>query len=159
VPVPPLREWLYLGAILVIVLGLAWWHHSAVLEGEAKVQAADARAVLKAQQAAEAQKEADAQTATEAVGGLQHELQDLRDHPPPPRVVRLRCDLPSGGPSSPPSPSSSSTESRPPASGGISSLPGPAPDVGPGLQRLALACDELSAEHRALLLWARKVSQ
>jgi hypothetical protein len=158
-PTLPLKDWAYLGAILVIVLGLAWWHHSAVLEGEAKVRAADARAVLKAQQAAEAQKEADAKTATEAVGGLEHELQDLRDHPPPPRIVRLRCDLPSGGSPSTTSPGSASTEPRSAASGSVPAVPGPAIDVGPGLQRLALACDELSAEHRALLLWARKVSQ
>jgi len=158
----PLRDYVYLAAILIIALGLAWCHHTAVLKGEARVRAADDRAVALAQKAVEAQKLVDARTAQEATHGLETELATLRRNAAqPPPMVRLcvssaRRPLPA--PPEPPGGASSPA----PAARELPSVPqgvGAGPDLGPELQRFAFTCDTLSAEHRALLEWVRGVTK
>lgn len=146
-------------AILLLVAGAAGWlYRNGYAAGEATVRAREQKAVMEALKQADAQKQADAKTSADTVQGLQNELKSLRDHPPAPVVVRLRCNKPDSGTSSAAAAGPATSEPRPTASGGLQPVPDANPDLGPGLQRLALACDTLSAEHRALLEWARGVS-
>jgi len=143
----PVKDWCYLGIIVAVAAGLLWWHHSAVLEGEAKVHAAE-------QAAYAAQAAKDAQNAKETVSGLNAEIEQLRsDALKPIPVVRL-CNAPRVQP-----PAASDGGNAVPAPGwSVPSVSAgdPGGDIGPSLLKLAAAADLIAARNRALIEWAKK---
>lgn len=144
----PVKDWIYLGIIAAVASGLLWWHHSAILEGEAKVHAAE-------QAAYAAQAAKDAENAKQTVDGLNAELAQLRtDALKPIPVVRLCVSAPRVQP-----PAATDGGNAVPAPGwGVPSVSAgdPGGDIGPSLQRLAAAADLVSARQRALIEWAKK---
>ena len=158
-----LKDTLYLAAIAVVVGGLLWWHHTGVLEGEARIRAADVAAEARAQAAAETQKRADEANAEEAIHGLQAELAAERaaaGEPAP--IVRVCHRADDRGPAAVPAGHPGGTEPGPAAAGGVPGVPdrtAAGPDIGPGLQHLADACEVISARERATLRWARGLSE
>ena len=147
----PLRLYLYAGAALALIAGFLWYRHSLIAEGENKAYAAQA-------QAAHDQAVKDAKVTQETVDGLKGEIASLRDHAVQPPVVRL-C------PASRPVRAATTSTGTPDRSTPTGDVPivsdgtGSGADVGPGLQELAEACDVVSARNRALLAWARGISQ
>src|SRR5438132_708853 len=148
-PLLPLRDWLYLAAIILIVVCLALWHHSATLAGEVKVRAADARAVARVQAAIDAQKQADAVAAGKATHDLEIELAAVRALAAAKPVPIRLCNRPPSGRPVPAAPASAGgAQPATPPAGSLPEVPagsGAGPDVGPGVQRLALGGDEVSA--------------
>lgn len=154
-PIIPIRDYFYLGAILVIALGLAWWHHSAVLEGEAKVHRAEAKAIA-------AQQVKDEANAKATVDGLKTDLAELRRRatlePVSVTPVRL-CSVPHGL-RTPPAPPG--VESGPAPAGsvpGVREGAGDGPDIGASLRRLARSAELTGVMDRACLRWARGISK
>jgi hypothetical protein len=152
----PIRFYLYLGALLAISVGLLWWHHSAVLEGEARVRAADAQAVIKAEAAKEEQRHKDDENAQGAINGLKSELDALRATTPPVVHVRL-CQFATGGPVPSPgtAPGGAPAEASAPAN--LQPVPertGDGPDVGSGLQDLAFSCGIVEVYRKRTVTWA-----
>jgi hypothetical protein len=155
----PLRFYLYLGALAVVSIWLLHWHHSAVLEGEAMVKAADAQAVIKANAAREDQRRKDEENARGAINGLKSELDALRTTASEPAVHVRLCQFASRGIS--PVPASSTAPGGAPAApsapANLQSVPegtGRGPDVGPGLQDLALSCGIVEVYRKRTVTWA-----
>ena len=141
-----IKDYTYLAAILIIIGALIAWRESGVREGEAKVHAAEQRAAQK-------QQLEDKANAQKTVDSLNAELNQLRADSLKPSVgVRCstyRVPAPVITPRAPPVPT--------PATG-IPEVPdgsGDGTDLGPSLQRLALAADVVSARDRACLAWAK----
>lgn len=142
-----LRDYLYLGAIAIIVGGLLWWHHSGVLAGEARSRASEQKAVV-------AQQVKDQANAKQTTDSLNAELASLRNTPAPVGVrciaSRVQAPKPASGtirPGEPATPAGSVPE--------VPTGTGTEPDLGPSLQRLARSADIVSARDRACLVWAK----
>jgi len=149
-------------AVLLLVAGVAaGLYHRGYVAGEAKVRAADARAVVDAQKAVEAQKQADLKTSSDAVAGLKDELQKLKDHPPAPTPVRLCVSSPRRPVSAPAQPAGGASGSASAARElpGVSAGAGTGVDVGAGVQLVAEAGDVLAARDRACIEWARGIAK
>jgi hypothetical protein len=154
----PLRFYFYLGALAAISIWLVWWHHSAVLEGEAMIKAADAAAVIKSNAAREEQRLKDAANAQGAIDGLKTELDALRAATPPVVHVRL-CQFATLGGNSVPSTGSApgGAPAEAPAPANLQSVPertGDGPDVGAGLQDLAFSCGIVEVYRKRTVTWA-----
>lgn len=147
--------------VLLLLAGVAaGLYHKGYAAGKAEVRAADAKAVEVARLAVIAQQEQDNETAGVAIHGLQTELANVRTAVVPLAVPVRLCRGSAGSRSSgPAAEGAGSPEPRPPAPGSLQPVPDANPDLGPELQRFALACDTLSAEHRALLEWARGIAR
>lgn len=140
-----IKDYCYLAAILVVAVGLIWWHESSVREGEKIAQVNELKAVV-------AQRLKDDANAKATTDSLQAELAGLRNTPPP--AVGVRCTtsrLPASKPATRDSGSPASTGSVPSLPSGTTEQP----DIGAELQRLARAADIVSARDRACLTWAK----
>lgn len=81
----PTKDLVYLIILLLAVLGMVWWHHDAVMEGEAKCIAAQQKAIVD-------QRIKDAKASQDAILELQQDkirLQSQLDAKPPP-VIHCR---------------------------------------------------------------------
>lgn len=153
-PTLPLRDYAYLAAILILTGAFLWYRHSLILEGEARVHAAEAKA-------AQIQQAKDQKTAQETTDGLKSDLaqaRSLANRPVPPGPVRLlyvrracpAATAPSGG--QPGSPASGSLPS-------VSESDRTGPDPLPSLRQLAEASEVVAAQSRACLRWARGIAK
>jgi membrane-bound ClpP family serine protease len=152
-------------AVLVGLMGaLAWFaNHERTVERD-KIEKRQAAAVTAAFQAAAEEVAKHAKIDTETIGGLQADLaRTLVAAADPVPVVRL-CH-PAGGASPVPEarPAAGSVpQLQSAAAGHVPAMPdgtGAGPDIGPGLQHLADACEVISARERAILRWARGLSE
>jgi hypothetical protein len=161
----PLKDWLYLGAIIAIVSGLLWWHHSGVLAGEARIKAQDAAAVAKHDQDVAAQKVKDQEDATDAVSQLQQELESLRAAvsvpTPGARPIRL-CQYAGGDtgrPTSSPPGGTKPAESSNQGSDYVVRNGTGSGDIGPAMRDLASAGEILAIYRERTAEWALKQSK
>lgn len=142
----PVRDWLYLAAILVLITGGVYLREHLIDEGEAKANARAAKAAAE-------QKQKDDDLARVVLGGLNGEIARLHAvaDTPPPRVYAHPCPLPARPPAAGAPDASPSGGSLPEVSVGT----GSGPDLGPSLQRLALDADILSAQDRAKVAYLK----
>lgn len=142
----------------IVILGgaaMIWWHHDAVVEGEAKIEASTHEAVEK-------QQLADAQASQDVIDGLNQDklrLQaqiDAKPAPPPlhvcGRVYWVDRPLPQGTSTTRAAagePANPSLDSGVPAGGGSG-------DVGPGVRAIAEAGELLALYYQRLNEWAVK---
>ena len=158
----PIKDIIYLSLIVTIIAALALWHHQAVLQGEAKVKAADASAVQRQQEAADAQKAKDQEEAKNAIQDLQGQLDSLRSAPhPSDNVVRLCSYAGRPSPLSSASPAPPGTQPTGSANEGRDSgvrSGGGGGDVGPGVRAIAEAGELLAIYREATVEWALKQS-
>lgn len=127
-------------AILALVIGVGIWIYN---KGEANCLARE-------KAAAEKQAIADVKIAQETTDALTAEINRLRGIAPayPPRVqcYTRPVSAPTGKPGAPTAPSTPGGSVREVPGG-----PGSGPDLGPGLQGIALSADYVSALYRACL--------
>ena len=153
-PTLPLRDYLYLGAILVLTVGFLWYRHSLIVEGEAKRIAWE-------QKLSQVQALADAKVSQETVDGLKSDLDKARalaNQPPSPGSVQLRYITRA----CPAIPAASGSESRSSPGGslpGVSEGDRAGPDPIPSLRELAEAAEVVAAYDRACLKWARGIAK
>lgn len=154
------RTWLELVATIAAVVGVLWWRHALIADGEAIRGAADTKA-------RQEQHDADARENADTIQGLRGDQARLlaqlnAPRPNPPTDLRvvsgggMRVTAHQLRPGSAPSPAQSCL----PANGGLDSgLPGGGGggDVGPGVRDIALA-GELLADYRQRL-WDLEVKE
>jgi hypothetical protein len=148
-----LKDYVYLGIIIAVVSGLAWWHHEAVREGEQKVETAQAKAVVE-------QQAKDTKAAKETTDALNAEIAKIRAAALQPIPVVRLCVAPRSVPA--PAIPGRAQPGEAASRGDVPSVPeggGSGPDLGPTLQRLALAADLLSAQDRACLEFVKGVAK
>lgn len=135
---------------------LAWQYHVEQL-GAAKVEARDLKIALEAKQRELEQIQRDAKTNEDAVNDLQAERDRLAATvaATPAPVLRLCVGPASGGSGLPAAAGTAGVAREAAAEGGErASVPGgdqPGPDVGAGVQLLAIVVEQLAAQERALL--------
>lgn len=150
----PIKDIFYLVVILAVFVGMAWWHHDAVLEGEAKCQAQQREAIAQ-------QHIKDAQASQDAIDELNQDkarLEAQLDSKPPPTVHtcgrlyytdRPLRPSPNTTRVQPGEPAEPVADSRVPAGSGGG-------DVGPGVRAIA-AAGQLDALYYARLYeWTLK---
>jgi hypothetical protein len=149
----PLKDWIYAGALaLLLILFATYTHHERAL-GAARIIAADAAALDKAQHIADLQTAALKQKAEDASHAHDQELADLRSyrasHPVHARVCGAASHSVPGVPATGGSdPGHAGTS---PPSGGVqpvSAGDNGSDDLGPMLELLAGRADKLSAQLR-----------
>jgi hypothetical protein len=161
----PTKDWLYLGAIVAIVSGLLWWHHSGVVAGEERIKAQDAAAVAKHDQDVAAQKAKDQEDATDAVSQLQQELESLRAavSVPTPGVRPIRlCQYAGsdkGRPTSSPAGGTKPAESADQGNDYVVRSGTGNGDIGPAMRDLATAGSILAIYRENTVAWALKQSK
>lgn len=159
----PVKDIIYLAAIAAIAAGLLWFHHSAVLEGEAKVKASDAAAVVKAQAAVQTQKLSDDKLAEGVTNDLKTQISSLTALASAPTPVMRLCNPARG--SSPVSAKSGTTAGTQPGATDSGSVPGvlsgtnAEPDIGPTVRDITFSCAVVSTYRERLIEWALGQSQ
>jgi hypothetical protein len=143
-----IERYLWMAAVVVIVAGFFLYRHSLIVDGEQICQQRE-------KAAADKQAIQDSKIAQDTVDELQREIARLRSGSvvAPANPTRVQCyarkvPAPKGvtGTAQPGEPATPG-ESVPEVSGGT----GSGGDLGPSLQRFALACDVVSARDRACL--------
>lgn len=150
------RTWLELVATILGVVGVLWWRHALIADGEAIRGAADTKA-------RQEQHDADARDSADTISGLRADLARLSaPRPNPPTDLRVV----SGGGMRvtarqlrPGPPAPAAQPGLPPNGGLDTGLPGGggSGDVGPGVRDIALA-GELLADYRQRL-WDLEVKE
>lgn len=142
-------------AVAALIGAVMWAVHSLREQGRDEVRA-ELEPRIEAAEAALAHERADRKRAEDASNAYQREIADLRIAPVDVPVVRLcrhTITVPAAGNSAR---RSDATAAGPGSDAGAPPAdPAPGPDIGPDLMRLALRCDEISAQLRALQSWAR----
>lgn len=139
----------FLGVIVLITLGL-------VLYGEHRVREHDRLANAARQAAIMTQKASDEELNKGAVDDLKRKLAGLLGASSPTPSMRL-CN--SSSAVRPPRPAASGTPAQSPSAGDLSPVPSgtpTGPDIGPGMQDLALACGITEAYREDTVTWALK---
>lgn len=150
----PVKDIIYLLSLIVVIVGMAWWHYDAVREGEYQCQMAQREAVAQ-------QHIKDAQASQDAIDELNQDkirLQAELDAKSPP-VVRqcgrvFYVDRPMRTPpvtarAQPGEPALPIPDSRMPAGGGGG-------DVGPGVRAIAAAGELDALYYSRLYEWSLK---
>lgn len=137
-------------AVLAVSLAaFAWYHHHVILEGEAKIEASDAKATQAAKDKADADTAHNLTLSTQAKQAADHEQQAIayyaRDHP----VGDVRvCHATNNSGSAVPKASTvaSGTQGASPRPDMVPAVPDatPGPDIGPGLTELVSAASRLA---------------
>jgi hypothetical protein len=147
----PIKDIIYLCAIAAVAGVLAWWHHQAVVEGEARITAQDAKA-------RQEQHDADTKTNADTVAQLQQDnvrLKALAAAPAPsvlcvPQVRYVRAG-PAPGPAQPAvAPANGASAAGVPAGSGVV-------DLGEPLRNIEIAA-QYAADYRQRL-WQWSVRQ
>jgi hypothetical protein len=159
----PIKVWLYLGALLVLVLGYWGWESHVKALGAAQVEARDARALADQRLSQIATLKHEAQVNEDAKTALQAENNRLAALAAKP-IGPVRLCLPASHSSTGTAPATvaGGTEPPSPTGRGVSGVPtgvAEQPDLGPALQQLALRADQLSAQVRALLAREQGLAQ
>lgn len=153
----------YASLLTALAIGLIWWHHQAVIDGEAKIEAADKVAVAHEQKAIAKQKAADADEAQGVVDALHAQLATLSVQLERAPTVWL-CH-PTTSPRT--MPASGGTASRaqpgepaqPAVDSGLLSGTGSGTDGGAVLLDIALAGEILATYRERTVDWALKQSK
>lgn len=151
----------FLASVLTaLAIGLVWWHHQAVIDGEEKIEAADKKAVAREQQAIAKQKAADADDAQGVVDALHAQLATLSTQLE--RAPSVWVCHPTTSPRTMPASSGTAARAQPgeparPADNpGVLSGTGSGSDIGQGLYDIALAGRELAIYRQLTVEWALK---
>lgn len=143
----PVKDLIYIAVIILCIVGMAWWHHDAVLEGEAKCRAQQ-------QAALEKQHIADVTAAQDVIDGLNQDktrLQAQLDAKPAP-VIR-KCGVQYYAGQVPAGTSTARAQPGEPAvPDGNPGMPAGSDsgDVGPGVQAIATAGQLLAIYYQRL---------
>jgi hypothetical protein len=158
-PIDPIKAYLALAVLLVIVVVQTCLCVHFYRDGEARVRASDAAAVEKMRRAAQAQKEVDDALYASTIKSLQQQLAAAGAVAATP-APHMRLCVPTryAGPvSAPGAPASGAQPAKPADSSGDTGVregTGAGPDIGPGVRDLALAGAILATYRDRTYDWA-----
>lgn len=143
-----IRLYLEIAAVVVLLTVFGLYHHHVLMEGEAKIEASDAKATKAAKEKADAETAHNQVLATQAKQAADHEQQAItayaHDHPT--GDVRV-CHANPGGPGvRKVSTLNGGAQSASTGSASVPAVPDatPGPDIGPGLTELVLSAARLA---------------